>query len=275
VRNHRIRKGETLYSIAAREYGDPLEWLTLQEANPWLDPENLRPGDIIYIPARSRGGGAFKADPYDRDMAAAAPVVTDPPTTRRRFGNPGTSGDEASEGGGFESVRAIFRNLGGGRTVFGEPVEKLGVLLLGGFFFHGFVQAFLIWIVSTISFVKDVTFSKSLKAVFHAEILTLFSVVILGGVALFMLHVGNAPAPGEGSDAGIAGTIEMYLGRPAGLGVAGMLGFGLYLLFCLRLVPSTLGLRRAQSLAIMVLGVLAPHILAVFAIGQRLGWIAG
>lgn len=48
---YRIRKGDTLYAIAVMF---DLEWQELVTANPWLDPENLQPGDVITIPQTSR-----------------------------------------------------------------------------------------------------------------------------------------------------------------------------------------------------------------------------
>ena len=48
---YRIRKGDTLYAIAVMF---DLEWQELVTANPWLDPDNLQPGDVITIPQKSR-----------------------------------------------------------------------------------------------------------------------------------------------------------------------------------------------------------------------------
>ena len=46
-----IRKGDTLYSIAKRFYGDGKRWTEIQEANPDVKPSSLAVGKVIRIPA--------------------------------------------------------------------------------------------------------------------------------------------------------------------------------------------------------------------------------
>jgi predicted small secreted protein len=265
-----IRPGDTLYGIAAREYGDPLEWLTIYESNPWIDPEALVPGDKIFIPP-SEGRNLFNVDPQDVGFEDTSPALSRTANRgspdRLRSGNPG--GGSATKKTGLGS---IFQNIGG-QQIFGEPIEKLGAAAFGGFLVHGFLQGFLLWIVATVSFVKDVTFKKSLKAAFHTETLTVFSVLIIGGIALLMLHIGTS-GPGAAPDsASLARSMEQYLRNPTGLMVVGFVAVMLYLLLWLRFVPPALGLKRAQSMMILALAVIAPHVFALYTIGQRMGWI--
>ena len=45
-----IREGETISSIAAREYRDPGKWRVIAKANNIEDPENIKPGTIVELP---------------------------------------------------------------------------------------------------------------------------------------------------------------------------------------------------------------------------------
>lgn len=47
---HAIQRGETLQSIAAREYDDPAEWRRIADANGIDDPLQLQPGQRLMIP---------------------------------------------------------------------------------------------------------------------------------------------------------------------------------------------------------------------------------
>jgi len=46
-----VRRGETLSSIAAEEYQDPTRWRPIADANSLNDPRQLRPGQVLAIPA--------------------------------------------------------------------------------------------------------------------------------------------------------------------------------------------------------------------------------
>jgi nucleoid-associated protein YgaU len=50
-----VKQGQTLASIAAREYGDPGEWRAIADANALDDPLALKPGSQLLLPARRRG----------------------------------------------------------------------------------------------------------------------------------------------------------------------------------------------------------------------------
>jgi len=45
-----IRKGDTLWSIAQREYGDGQRWVDIVRANPGIEPKKLRVGQTITLP---------------------------------------------------------------------------------------------------------------------------------------------------------------------------------------------------------------------------------
>jgi hypothetical protein len=45
-----IREGESIVSIAAREYNDPGKWRVIAQANNIDDPENVKPGTIVELP---------------------------------------------------------------------------------------------------------------------------------------------------------------------------------------------------------------------------------
>jgi hypothetical protein len=47
---HAVRRGETLQSIAGKEYDDPNEWRRIADANGIDDPFNLEPGLKLMIP---------------------------------------------------------------------------------------------------------------------------------------------------------------------------------------------------------------------------------
>ncbi len=47
---HAVQRGETLQSIAAREYEDPAEWRRIADANGIDDPLQLQPGQRLMIP---------------------------------------------------------------------------------------------------------------------------------------------------------------------------------------------------------------------------------
>ncbi|MBX2852466.1 MAG: LysM peptidoglycan-binding domain-containing protein [Phycisphaeraceae bacterium] len=49
-RTYTIRKGDTLWSIAQREYGDGQKWRDISAANPSVDPKKLAVGQQITLP---------------------------------------------------------------------------------------------------------------------------------------------------------------------------------------------------------------------------------
>jgi len=49
-RTYTIAKGDTLWSIAKRQYGDGQRWKDIAEANPGINPNKLRVGQQITLP---------------------------------------------------------------------------------------------------------------------------------------------------------------------------------------------------------------------------------
>ena len=50
MRRYEIQEGDTLESIARKLLGRKSRWTRIQDANPGLKPERLRPGQTIFIP---------------------------------------------------------------------------------------------------------------------------------------------------------------------------------------------------------------------------------
>lgn len=48
--SYTVKKGDTLYSIARKSYGDGKQWQRIASANPGLRPETLKVGQTITIP---------------------------------------------------------------------------------------------------------------------------------------------------------------------------------------------------------------------------------
>ena len=50
TKRHRVTEDETLWLIAAAEYGDPRRWRPIADANGITNPRTLQPGDELVIP---------------------------------------------------------------------------------------------------------------------------------------------------------------------------------------------------------------------------------
>ena len=48
--SYTVKRGDTLYSIARKSYGDGKQWQKIAAANPGLRPESLKVGQTITIP---------------------------------------------------------------------------------------------------------------------------------------------------------------------------------------------------------------------------------
>ncbi|MBI4569770.1 MAG: LysM peptidoglycan-binding domain-containing protein [Planctomycetes bacterium] len=47
---HKVQPGETLEEIARAHYGDPRQWKRIQDANPGINPNNIKPGQSLKLP---------------------------------------------------------------------------------------------------------------------------------------------------------------------------------------------------------------------------------
>lgn len=52
-----VKRGQTLASIAAGEYGDARQWAVIAEANDIDDPLGITPGSVLLLPALAADGG--------------------------------------------------------------------------------------------------------------------------------------------------------------------------------------------------------------------------
>jgi hypothetical protein len=271
--NHRVRPGESLFAIAERAYGNGLEWPRIWDANPWLDPDHLRAGEILFVPPRDSSWG-------------------DPPSKQRYSLDPGTgSFEEASEspppeggerraadpGNGGAPGLQVFRNLANNvasKTVLGVRIEKGALLLFLCFFLHATIQGILVWLAANITFVKEATLKKSIKAVFLTESLTLSTVVILGLVGILLLYLGKEPPGAQGG-----GTTELFpalegtMRSTTGVTIAGAVIFLLYIILSLRFLPQVFQVPIGRAIPLMALAILVPHLIGVYLVGQRMGLI--
>ncbi len=70
-----VREGETLQTIARREYGSANSWTAIAQANALMDPNRLRPGREILIPLDPRnvqGREVAVTEPAGQDGSAPA-----------------------------------------------------------------------------------------------------------------------------------------------------------------------------------------------------------
>ncbi|MFG2115324.1 LysM peptidoglycan-binding domain-containing protein [Streptomyces sp. NPDC048718] len=81
-RTHRVAAGDSLPSLAQREYGDPAAWRVIAEANGIDDPLRLAPGRQLLLPApdelgRLRGGARSDDRRRDGGYATGGGRMTD------------------------------------------------------------------------------------------------------------------------------------------------------------------------------------------------------
>jgi len=265
--NHLVKPGESLFSIAEHAYGNGLEWPRIWEANPWLDPDSLRTGEIVRIPAREAAWG----DPPPReDYLSEAPPARDaePAEARpsRRTANPGTG----TPGLG------VFKNLANHvseRTLFGLRPEKVLVFVFLACLLHAVCQGVIVWLTANITFVKEASFKKSMKATFLTEMLTFATLVSLAGVAIIMLYLGSEPESARAGAVPLFPALEEHLHRPTGMAIAGLSVLALYVILSLRFIPQVFGLAMGRAMTLMAFSILIPHLIGFYLVGQRTGII--
>jgi len=83
-RRYVVKKGDTYWEIAEREYGNGALYKLIQDANPNIPPTKLRPGTTIVLPPRpATAAGAPAAGAAS--TAAAGTLATDPATGKRYY----------------------------------------------------------------------------------------------------------------------------------------------------------------------------------------------
>ena len=71
-----IRSGDTLSSIAERRLGSARHWTRIARANPLLDPNRLRVGEVIRIPAAAAPSSAARGRPVSPPKPRTSGTVT-------------------------------------------------------------------------------------------------------------------------------------------------------------------------------------------------------
>ncbi len=276
--NHRVRPGESLFAIAERAYGNGLEWPRIWEANPWVDPDRLRAGELIYVPPRDGSWGdppskhAYALNPGAGSFESADDESTD--DADRDGASDGTRGFRSSNPGRGGPGLHVFRNLAtsvSSKTLFGLPLEKVLFIAFACFLGHALFQGLLVWLAANITFVKDASFKKSLKAVFLTEALTFSTLLVLAGVGVLMLYLGTDPGGSPGTQ--LFPSLEGYLQSPVGMSVAGAAVMALYVVLSLRFFPQVFGIPMGRAMTLMAIAVLIPHLAGAYLVGQRAGWI--
>jgi hypothetical protein len=270
ARWHVVRRGDTLFSIAEQVYGNGLEWPRLHEANPWVaaDPDRIEIGTRIFIP------------PPDPVMERSAP-------SRQNYAlDPGSGdfeGDPAAQAGevvdaaprAFSTKKGLFRNILPAlsrKTLFGLTLDKVSFFVLLWSLVHATLQGFILWVTTNLTFVRETSIRKSLRATFLTEIVTVCTVVVLAVVGLMMVYVGTT-APGEAAGMQLFPTVEEYLRHPAGMAVGSLAVLFLYVVLSLRFIPQVFGMQTARAFTVVFVGVLLPHLAGMYVAGQRMGLI--
>ena len=244
--NHVVQRGETLFSIAEKYYGNGYEWVRLREYNTWVDHEHLNIGEIIYIPEPRR-------IPAEARAAAAAAGRTN-------------SLNVPSLGGlswlpGLNEV-----------SLFGRNLSQLLGLLAAWFVTHFSLQGLFVWFAAHLAFVKDVSMKKALRATLQSETLAVVCVAMMAGVAMMLVYVGTT-SPGNPVSAELLATAEDYLRTPMGMVLSGILLVGLYVFLGIRFIPQAFGIQAGRGMAVVVIAILIPHLVAMYLVGHRLGVI--
>jgi hypothetical protein len=253
--NHEVQRGETLFGIAERYYGSGYLWPQLKEYNSWVDPDRLIVGSTIFVPNPTRSYRPSRI-------------------TARHEGRAHTSRNlPGGVGGGAGSMTSLLGQIRSA-TFFGFPMSR--VLLGAAFFFvfHALFQGLFVWFAAQMSFVKNVSFAKSMRATVQAEGLASVLLVCLVLLGLVMVYVGTSP-PGRPALDELLGSAETFLGSSTGVVVVAVAIVGLYVFLGLRFIPQAFEIPGSQGIAVVFLAVLVPHIAFLYVLAQRVGLIGG
>ena len=280
---HEVKQGETLYAIATRYYGNGLLWPEIRRHNPWVQPGHLHKGETIYIPPIDpswKRHTLTKANtshnpPYDdikyeqkEPLAAAEPEeLEDIYEYEEADGN-----DEPNSFANIPGVNAAgsWVTEVSSKKFFGIGLPHAALTAVCGLFTHALIQSILVWLAAVLTFVKDTSFRRSMKAVFMAETLTFATVAVLGTLAVIMSHVGNSTDELQSNDK-LFPILENYMQTSTGIFVVIGALLTLYSVLSLRFYPQIMKIKTGQAFPILLLAVLTPHLTAMYLIGQRLG----
>jgi hypothetical protein len=264
-KNHTIQPGESLFSIAERVYGNGLEWPRIWEANPWVDPDRLPSGAVLYIPPRESAWG----NPAPSTEYYASPPNAGAPYTRV-YQDPGPGGGSSPVNSGVLVIHNLKRTVTE-RTLFGVPLERALLVLLLCFFIHSLLQTVLVWIAANLTFVKEVSFRKSLKAVFMTGMLTFTTLVVVLTVGILLVYLGTDPSGSAEAGGPLFPVLEGYLRSPSGALLAAVGILALYVTLSLRFLPQVFNLPAGHAITLMAVAILIPHLLGFYLVGQRAG----
>ncbi len=240
--NHTVQRGETLFSIAEKYYGDGYQSVRIKEYNPWIDHERLAIGEVIHIPdpkfssGETDGGGSTLRNPA-----------------------------------GAVSLTGWIGNLNT-MTIFGRSLQQVLAVCLTWFVLHFSIQGIFVWFAAHLAFVKDVSMKKALKVALHSETLAFVSMLFLGAGGLFLLYV-TTTSPGNPMDGTLLTSAEEYVSTNGGLIAAGFLLVIVYAFLGIRFIPQAFGVEPGKGMAVVVLAILVPHIVGLYFIGHRMGLI--
>lgn len=262
--NHVVKPGETLFGIAETYYGNGYRWLELKQYNPGVaDPDRLSVGQKIFVPnplqnvpAAGEPAGAGKAPPPRPGFLGE--------TTQTENPNISLGG-----GGSISGFISEFRTA----KIFGVSLVRVFLFLCVFFVVHAAVQGSFVWFAAHLSFVKNVSFGKAMRATVQSE--GLASILLLGFaiMGLVLVYVGTAP-PGKPALTQLLTTVEGFLGSSTGMTVVGVGLVALYCFLGIRFIPGAFEIPGAQGIAVVFLAILIPHVLMLYLMGARLGIFA-
>ena len=236
---HIVKRGETLGSIAKKYYGSNYEWVRLKQDNPFVDdPDRLNIGERITVLDPQ-----FIPDESEDTTSSANPSGTGPL-------------------GWIPDLSGI--------TLFGKSIPQILLLLMAWFFVHFTIQGFLVWFAAHLTFVKDVSLKKAMRATLQAESLALVCFLMIGFVGLMLVYVGTT-SPGNPLSSDLFSTAEQYLRSPGGLMAGGLLTALLYGFLGIRFIPQAFGIQTGRGATLVLVSILLPHLAGMFLLNHRLG----
>lgn len=75
-KSYAVKQGDTLWVIAQKELGNGARWAVIARANPNVDPNNLRVGQKLIIPAASSSSASANSLPHSSSSSAANTAAT-------------------------------------------------------------------------------------------------------------------------------------------------------------------------------------------------------
>lgn len=83
--DYEVQSGDTLWGIAKRVYGDPLQWRAIARANSLANPNMIRPGQRLQLPAATTATATMQKEQSRTLEDLVTDAVQDMLNTRRRI----------------------------------------------------------------------------------------------------------------------------------------------------------------------------------------------